>query len=93
MSEDNGGRVAKMEKQIEDLHQGFVDMRQDLTVIRMAILGSEQIGHEGMVARQAKLEAEIKELKQFKDRIKYQALGFSAGGAGTAWVALEKLFG
>ena len=108
MSEEDQhtGRISKIEKQIDDLHTGFTDIRQDLNLIKIALLGSESLGVDGMTQKQNKMEVRLSEfterieafasrieaVEKMVDRIKYKALGFGAGGAGSAWIAIEKLF-
>ena len=100
MSEDqHTGRISKIEKQIDDLHTGFSDIRQDLSLIKIALLGSESLGVDGMTQKQTKMELRLSEfgerieaVEKTVDRIKYKALGFGAGGAGSAWLAIEKFF-
>ena len=77
--------LGKFEKVLEEQGSNIRDIRQ-------ALLGNE-FGDPGMVRRLEMAESDIQELKEFKKKITYYAMGISAATGTTVAGAVKLIFG
>lgn len=92
MSESYTEHIKTFENTLDKFEKALERQAKDISDIKQALLGTE-FGETGIVNRVMRAEREIESLKDFKNRIKWMAVGISVGSSGITFAALKIIFG
>lgn len=92
MPESYTDHIKTFESTLDKFEKVLERQAKDISDIKQALIGTE-FGESGLVNRVIKTEEEIQTLKDFKNQVKWIAVGISVGGSGITFTALKLIFG